>query len=355
MSGIFPLASPEQNTGSGYENRDDIDPRYRWDLNNIYTDLADWEKDCKSIKDNIQSLASIQGSLKDGPEELLRFLQLSDSAGRLFDRVWYFPGLAFDLDQRNNELNARKQLVEDLSAQYATSTSWFDPELIAIGQATIHKWMNNNNSDLALYRFHLDEIFRQAEHVLDEDGEQLMALSARFGSTPSQTYSMLTTADATFPEVELSDGSKRKITPGTYSSLLRTLPKQDDREKIFRAHFGLYQQFTNTYASIYNGILQRGWFNARARGYANVLESKLHRFAIPSSVVHTLVESARNGMEPLRRYHKIRRKALGVEKYYLYDSFAALIQHETRYEYGDAEKQIIASVAPLGKDYQATV
>jgi oligoendopeptidase F len=349
-----PFHNPENVVSSGLKTRDEINPRHMWNLNDIYPDWPEWENDCDSLKSNIESLATLKGTLASAPGNLLSFLQLSDASGQLFDRVWYYPGLAFDLDQRNNELNARKQRVEDLSAQYAAAASWFDPELLGIDLDTIQTWMANND-ELALYRFHIEEIFRQAEHVLDDQGEHLMALSARFGSSPSQTYSMLTTADASFPDVTLSDGSTRKVTPGAYSSLLRTLPKQEDRETVFRAHFNLYKQFSNTYAAIYNGILQRGWFSARARGYENVLEAKLHRHAIPSSVVHTLVDSARDGMEPLRRYHKLRKQALGVDNYYLYDGFASLIEHKSRYSYDQAEKHITSSVAPLGESYQDRV
>ena len=346
--------TPDTSSASGIKQRDEINSRHKWDLNDIYTNWKDWENDCATLKSNIDALAALKGTFANSPSNLLRFLNLSDASGQLFDRVWYYPGLAFDLDQRNNEINANKQRIEDLSAQYAAAPSWFDPELLEIGLEEVHGWMNDDD-ELALYRFHIDELFRQAEHVLDEKGEHLMALSARFGSTPSQTYSMLTTADADFPDVTLSDGTTRKVTPGAYSSLLRTLPKQEDRETVFRAHFNLYKQFGNTYAAIYNGILQRGWFSARARGYENVLNAKLHRHAIPSSVVHTLVESARDGMGPLRRYHNLRKQTLGVDKYYLYDGFASLIENKKRYTYDEAERQISASVAPLGVEYQQRV
>ncbi|MCB2213234.1 oligoendopeptidase F [bacterium] len=346
-----PFHSQAPANQGGPRARGEIDPRYTWNLNDIYDDWSGWEQDRAKLEEFVNQLGAFQGTVQQGADKLLGFLKLSDEAGRLFDRVWYYPGLAFDLDQRNNEINARRQQVEDLAARYSAATSWFDPELIELGQETVNRWLSEN-IDLALYKFHLDELFRQAEHVLDEKGEHLLALAAKFGASPSQTYSMLTTADATFPEVELSDGSTRRVTPGTYSSLLRTLPKQEDRQRVFQAHFNLYKQFGNTYAAIYNGVLQRGWFTARARGYDSVLERKLHRHAIPTSVVHTLVKAAKEGMKPLRRYHKLRKQTLDLDNYYLYDGFAQLLDHDTRYTFDEATQHIVSSVAHLGEDYQ---
>ena len=62
----------------------------------------------------------------------------------------------------------------------------------------------------------------------------------------------------------------------------------------------------NTYAALYNGVMQRDWFHARARGYASTLEAALHGNNIPTSVVETLIQEAKSGVEPLRRSDRFR-------------------------------------------------
>ena len=37
-----------------------------------------------------------------------------------------------------------------------------------------------------------------------------------------------------------------------------------------------YKASLNTYATLYNGVCQRDWFQARARGYASTLDAALH-------------------------------------------------------------------------------
>ena len=77
---------------------------------------------------------------------------------------------------------------------------------------------------------------------------------------------------------------------------------------------------------MYNGVLQRDWFHARARGYATTLDAALHGNDIPTSVVENLIRVTKAGVEPLRRYHRLRRRVLGVDTYQLHDLFVPLVR-----------------------------
>jgi oligoendopeptidase F len=117
----------------------------------------------------------------------------------------------------------------------------------------------------------------------------------------------------------------------------------------------VYAETQNTYASLYNGVLQRDWFHARARGYATTLDAALHGNNIPTSVVENLIAVAKQGVEPLRRYHRLRRRVLGLVTYQLFDVFVPLVQHDVHYRYDDVGAWIVDSVAPLGREYQQFV
>ena len=68
----------------------------------------------------------------------------------------------------------------------------------------------------------------------------------------------------------------------------------------FAALHEVYQASLNTYASLYNGVCQRDWFQARARGNESTLQAALHGDNIPTSVVENLIDTTRAGVEPLR-------------------------------------------------------
>jgi len=57
----------------------------------------------------------------------------------------------------------------------------------------------------------------------------------------------------------------------------------------------------------------------------------------------------------LRRYHRLRRRVLGVASYRLFDVSIPLVEHHARYSYDDVVPWIIDSVAGLGAEYQQHV
>jgi oligoendopeptidase F len=122
---------------------------------------------------------------------------------------------------------------------------------------------------------------------------------------------------------------------------------------VFTALHGTYRSTLNTYAALYNGVCQRDWFQTRSRGYRSTLEAALHGDNIPTSVVENLIETARASAEPLRRYHRLRRKALGVPSYHVYDFSIPLVTFDKKYRYEDVLDWIVEAVAPLGDEYQA--
>ena len=285
---------------------------------------------------------------------MLSAFRAMDDLGQLAYRVWYFPALRHDEDQRDNDVSARRQQVQILMANWQQATSWFNPELLAIPIETTRGWMTAEPA-LALYSFAIENLYRQHEHVLDERGEQLMALAGRFEGTAAEAYSSLSTADAKFPQITLSDGRAVTVSYGEYRSILATSRVQADRAAAFTAYLGTFDQARNTYAALYNGVCQRDWFQARARGYGSTLEAALHGNNIPPSVVHTLIDVARAHTGGLRRYHQLRKRVLGLERYCLYDGSVPLIDVDRAYDYAEAREWVIESVAPMGAAYQDAV
>jgi len=332
-------------------DRTEVEDRYKWNLLAIFSDWQAWETAYGELDRQIDRFAALQGTLAGGGDHLLAALQLRDTIGQLSYKVWYFASLWHDQDQRDNDVNAKRQQVQILFARAAQASAWFDPELLAIPLATVQGWLAAD-ARLAVYRFAVEDLYRQQEHVLDEKGEHLLSLSSRFSSAPHDAYASLSTADMKSPTITLPGGGSVTLTYGQYRALLATNRNQADRAAAFAAFHETYQATANTYAALYNGILQRDWFYAQARGYKSMLEAALHGDNIPTAVVENLVAQARAGAGPLQRYHRLRRRVLGLASYHTYDSAIPLVDFEEKYRYDEVLDWLPRSVEPLGADYQ---
>ena len=334
--------------------RAEIAPEFKWNLADIYPDWPAWDRGRAELEALIGEYAGLKNTLADGPGRLLAAMTLNDRLGQVAYKVYCFASLTYDEDQRDNEVNGRKQQVQALLARWQQATSWFSPELLAIPLDTVQAWMASH-AELAVYRFAIEEVFRQQEHVLDEKGEALLSLSSRISGASSEAYQSLSVADAKFPDVTLSTGETVTVSYPQYRALVSTNRHQPDRRAAFVAHYGTFSGNLNTYASLYHGICQRDWFHARARGYATTLDAALHGHDIPRSVVDTLISATRDGVEPLRRYHRLRRRALKLDRYCPYDFSIPIVNWDRRYDYAAMLDAVVESTAPLGADYQANM
>jgi oligoendopeptidase F len=350
----MPVDAPYRPEPGHLPARTDVPARYTWDLSAICGSWDEWQQAYDALDLSVREFEARKGTLGSGAAALRNAFEAMDRMGALSYRVWYYAALHYDQDQRDNAISARRQQVQILFARQAQASAWFNPEVLAIPRATIDGWLAHDPA-LAVYRFALDSLFHEQEHVLDDAGERLMSLAGRSSSVPPDAYAAMTTADMTFPAITLADGSRVTLSYGRYRALLETNRNQDDRAAAYRAFHGTYAAHQNTYAAIYNGVLQRDWFHARARGYASTLEAALHGNDIPTTVFENLIASARAGVEPLRRYYRLRRRALGLDAYRLHDVSIPLVEHDARYGYDEVGAWIVDSVAPLGEAYQQAV
>jgi oligoendopeptidase F len=333
-------------------NRAEIPVEFRWDFSPIYPGWAAWQEGMKELDAHIDAFAALKGSLARGPAQLLAAFQAYDDVGKLLYRISRYPSLQRDVDLRDQEVAGRVQRVGAASARFETASAWFTPELLAIAEATVTGWIDRTPA-LGPYRFPIVDTYRQQAHVLDDQGERLLSLASRFNDTPATTYEELSTSDIKFPTLRLADGSDVVLSPGNYAALLEGNRDQGERARAAAAYLGTYGATANSYAAIYNGILQRDWFMARARNFDSTLDAALDGNAIPRAVVEALVEATRAGTAPFQRYARLRRKLLGLASYHPYDAFMPIYQSAKRYPFEEARDLALASVAPLGAEYVA--
>src|SRR5690554_2354542 len=181
-------------------DRNEIDSRYKWDLNDIYPDWESWEQELVAVRALMDDFVALKGLMSEGPERILEAYELSDRVGMMAYKLYRYPQLMFDVDQRDNAIQAKLQQVQNVFAEYGTRTAWFAPEILQIPEDTMMGWLEAY-APLAPYRFPISETYRNQAHVLDEGGEQLLSFGSRFRSTPSEIYRSLSTADVEFKDI----------------------------------------------------------------------------------------------------------------------------------------------------------
>jgi len=331
-------------------NRDEIPDAQKWDLSHIYPSWEAWEVDLNKVEVLAEEFIQMQGTLAEGPHRILEASLKSDELGKLAGLVYRYPALSNVTNMADNSIAARMQQVQIMFARFGTAMAWFNPEMLEIPWATMERWLDET-PELEPYRFGITDLYRQQEHVLSAEQEELLSYYNQALGAPSAIYSEISTSDIDYPEVELADGTTVTMTPGQYYQILGGDYTQEDRKRAFEGFYGIYHQQANTYASIYNGILQGNWATAQARNYPSSLKAALDGNDIPTEVYENLVEMVREGAAPVHRYYALRKKALGLDEYHGYDGNVPLVDFHKEYPWEDIRDDIVASVTPLGADY----
>ncbi len=171
----------------------------------------------------------------------------------------------------------------------------------------------------------------------------------------SSIYMIFSNAELPYPEVELSDGSKVRLTKAGYARY-RALPNRADREAVFEAFWKVHNDFRRTFGVQLYSNVKKDMFYARARGYKSCLESALDRNNIPVKVYTTLIENVNNNLEAFHRYLRLKKRILGVETLKYSDVYAPVVEGiDLKYTYEEAKKLVIDAARPLGREYVAIV
>ena len=323
----------------------------RWNLTKLYTTLEDWEKAARELEETIEKLGDFQGKLNDF-ETFKEYYTIQKQLGIDFIKVYQYAALTSDLNKKNTENAARVQRMALLSSKLSQITAFESPELLAIGQETINSFIDQDET-LKEYKFSLDKLFRLQEHVLDSKSESLLANYSQLSGQGSEVYTALTVADKVDKDVTLENGETITITSGNYRSYLADLESPEDRKRVFESVFSQYREHKNAYAQIYNTILQANIASMKNRKYSSSLDSYLFRNNIPTDVYKNLVSVAKENTDPIKRYYKMRKEYLGLEKHHTYDRFKPLASSNSKFTYEEALDLFYKSIAHLDEEFQA--
>ncbi|MFA6681316.1 MAG: M3 family metallopeptidase, partial [Sphaerochaeta sp.] len=196
----------------------------------------------------------------------------------------------------------RYSLVSQSLAQLGTNMAYFDPELLAIDDETIAKYLKD--PAFASYKVYLEKSRRYKAHVLSEKEERIMALQSEVGSTARTTFGDLTNVDFDFGTLETEEGLK-SLTQSTYSSFLMS-EDRELRKRAYKQLYATYDQHKHTIARLYEGQVKQDKFSCTARGYENCRQKALFPDNVPMSVYDNLIEAVHEALPSLHRYYALR-------------------------------------------------
>ena len=332
------------------KKRQEIDKKYKWDFSSIFKNWDEVDKSIKVVEEKLKEIKSFEGKIGDSAENFKQLFSSLEEISKIFENIYFYTMATNHIDMKDKESSKKVQEINILANEFSIVTSYINPEILSIGKEKVEEYLNTSDY-LHDYSYPIMKLFREEEHTLSKYKEELLSYFTQVNGSLDEIYSNLTTADVIYPEVILSNNEKVLVTGENISSLLKKIENQNDRKLVFNSLFDLYKKKENSFASIYNAIVQRGLATAKARNYENILESFLKGDNIPNEVYENLVKTTRNSTEPLKRYIKLRKEKLGLENYFTFDRFLPLAKSEKQYNYEEGIELVREAFKVMGEAY----
>lgn len=330
--------------------RQDIDNKFKWNLDSLYESEDSWEKDFNKSKEITKQLMKFKGKVGESEDNLFEVLKLSDEIGRIIENLYTYAKMSLDQDTKVSKYQALSDRAESLSVDIGAKTSFIMPEIMDMGSEKVHEYIDNKD-ELKLYTQALNELLRQEAHTLSEKEEAIIAQMGELSSSPASIFSMLNNADIVFPKIKNEDGEETEITHGNFIPLMESRNREVRRD-AFKALYSTYSSYRNTFAMALNSEVKKNIFYAKVRKYDSALESALDGNNISIDVYNNLIDVVNENLPLMHKYIDIRKKVLKLDELHMYDLYTPMIDEvDMKINYKQAKEMMVEGLKPLGEEY----
>lgn len=333
------------------KTRDQIDNKYKWNIEAMIADESTIDKDLENIKAQASAYAAeFSGKLTQSADVLLKAYKDRDSIWRDLENIYVYSRMRRDENNADSKYQAMSDKCGAVIAAVSAATSFFTPELLASSDDIILGYIEENAS-LKEYEFAIKDTLRQKEHILTESEENLLAQMSEVTKATNDIFTMLNNADIKFASIKDEDGDEVEVTHGNYIKFMES-HNRNVREAAYNAMYDSYKELINTIATTYNYNTKTDVVGARIRKYESARAAALSGDNIPGEVYDNLVSVVNDNLPAMHRYVQLRKKMLGVDKMYMYDMYVPLIElPKTVISYEEALDIMREGLAPLGDEY----
>ncbi|MCG0315008.1 MAG: oligoendopeptidase F family protein, partial [Calditerricola sp.] len=329
--------------------REEIPERYKWRLEDLFASREEWERVFREAQALIDQIAAYSGTLGQSGQRLLEALRLRDELEVRVERLYAYARMRRDEDATRAEHQALSDRATTLLVQAEAALSFLEPEILSIPEERLRTWLEEVEG-LALYRTALENLLVLKPHVRSAEVERLLAEAGELADAPRTVYGMLSDADLRFPTIRDERGDEVELTKGRYLTFLESADRRVRRE-AFTALYRVYESKIHTFAALFAASVKKDVFFARARNYRSALEAALTPNRIPVAVYTQLIDTVRRHLPLLHRYLALRKKALGLDEFHMYDLYVPLARLERTVPYEKAAELVTRALAVLGNDY----
>lgn len=320
-----------------------------WNFDELYKNEEEVVNDFNKIKELQTGFLKFKGRLKTR-EGLLNYLKEAEALEKLETKFGCYLFLRKSLNGKDVFSRKIEGEYQIFAQDIAPKLSFITPEISANKKEDLLKW--SKEADFLDYNIMLEDVIKDKKHILSEKISAVLNKNSSFGGF-SDVFDNFNDVDLKFGKIKTSKGVV-KLTHANYSVLIR-----DEDPKVRKQAYNMmhkaFADFNYTLGNIYLNDVNETMFFTKIKKYKTVLERCCKGDKTSPKVLTTLIETVRENVPLFYRFEEIKKKALGLKKYYYYDNYLELGKVDKKYTYSEAAEIVLDALKVMGEDYTSVI
>ena len=336
------------------KERNSVDAKYKWDLSAIYATEADYEADIKRVEVMAKSFAAHEKTMLRSAGDLLSALKDTALIDRIIHKLWCYAFLGFAINTADNEAQGRGAVIRNLANTADAASGFVTPYLMRLDSATVDAWYEEC-PELLSYKRMIEKSLARKPYTLSDECEKLMAKMNDCLYSHDNIRSIFANSDLQFGKIRDENGKLVELTDVSYVSKLMSSNRRL-RQSAFSTLYKTYEQFGNTFSTMYSSYVKEKCTLSKIRGYKSSIAASTFSDEVTPVIYNSLIDAIHKAMPVIHDYYDLKREVLGVAKLHMYDMYAPLVgELDTKYTYEQAIDEVLDSVRVFGDEYYSTL
>lgn len=330
--------------------RNEVEDKYKWDLQKIYSDDKECYKGFEVVKDLVTKIKEYENIEIDSGEKLYNLLKLNFELQKISERLSLYSSLQLAEDSTNSNNQKLYGEVTNFLTEIGSQLSFLTNKLLKIEYKKIEEFYKEYEK-LIEYRFYLEVLFKDKEHILNDSEEKILSNLSKSLMLAEDAYDNLTNADMKFGNIIDENNNEVELNESNFSVYFQSKDRRV-RKDAFKRYYSVYGSYKTTIASLYNSHLETNNIISKLRKYTSMLEEVLSYDNLPTTVYTNLINVVNSNLDKLHKYYKIKKDMLKLDEFHIYDNGAQVVNDiNKKYSFEDGKELILDIFKIYGDDY----
>ena len=330
-----------------YDNRESVPLKYKWDLTSFFKDEEEFNQVFNNTKSKINDLGTYVGCTSSDIKTK-EFLDLYIEVLADWEDLFVYSSLINDEVVGISKNIERKSSCELLLDEFNHNVNFFDPELLKLSEEEANKLINSEV--LSDYKFYLENLYRNKDHVLSEKEERILNEFNSFSATYHDMASSLLYSEHDYGEVVMPDGNIKTLAPNNLASIMKKLPR-DERKKTREQFYKIVDKYSRSNALYLNEYVRMNERLALLRNHNSAWEEYLFNANMSNNVFLKLISACEKRVDVIKKYYDVRKKGLKLDELHFYDLALDISNNDKEYSIEEGIDIIKEALKPLGDEY----